>query len=82
MFFVVLEMLCDQLHRVAASRLLSLSSYIAKVQNILETTKHFRKFFRKKYTKGTVPFVYSDFTLLLPFAIYHFISHLKNTKIQ
>ena len=54
MFFVVLEMFCDQLHRVAASRLLSLSFYIAKVQKILETTKYFRKFFRKKYTKGTV----------------------------
>ena len=59
MFFVVLEMLCDQLHWVAASRLLSLSFYIAKVQKILETTKHFLNFFRKKYTKGTVPFVYS-----------------------
>ena len=52
-------MSCDQLHRVAASRLLSLSFHIAKVQKILETTKYFRKFFRKKYTKGTVPFVYT-----------------------
>ena len=54
-------MFCDQLHRVAASRLLSLSFYIAKVQKNSETTKYFRKFFRKKYTKGTVPFVYPSF---------------------
>ena len=52
-------MSCDELRRVAASRLLSLSFYIAKVQKISETTKHFLNFFRKKYTKGTVPFVYS-----------------------
>jgi len=38
--------------------------YDAKVQKILETTKHFRKFFHKKYTKGTVLFVYS--TLGMP----------------
>ena len=25
-----------------------------------ETTKHFLNFFRKKYTKGTVPFVYGS----------------------
>ena len=80
-------MLCDQLHRVAASRLLSLSFYIAKVQKILETTKHFRKFFRKKYTKGTVPFVYFCVpfmsTFLLSYYLHnYFINHLKNTKIQ
>ena len=57
-FFMVIEMYCDQLHRVAASRLLSLTFYIAKVQKILETTKHFLNFFRKNNTKGTVPFVY------------------------
>ena len=34
--------------------------FIAKVQKILETTKYFLNFFRKKYTKGTVPFVYNQ----------------------
>jgi hypothetical protein len=58
-FFMVSETSCDELRRVAASRFFKALIYDAKVQKILETTKHFLNFFRKKYTKGTVPFVYS-----------------------
>ena len=53
MFFMILETCCDQLHRVAASRLY-FSSFLTlqMLQKIPETTKHFINFFQKKYKKG------------------------------
>ena len=49
---MVLNYSCDQLHRVAASRILSLMINVTKVQNFSETTKLFLNFFRKKSTQN------------------------------
>ena len=55
MFFVVLDTRCDQLHRVAASRLFFVENEISisstKVQKKLQTTKYFLNFFCKNSHK-------------------------------
>ena len=46
MFLMVLNYSCDQLHRVAASRIMSLMINDTKVQKIFHSTKYFFNFFR------------------------------------
>jgi len=47
---MVLETRCDELHRVAASRILRALYLIAKLQKNHETTKCFGKNFQRKTT--------------------------------
>ena len=50
---MVLETRCDQLHRVAASRFVSLMIDNAKLQKISETTKYFLNFFRNIFKRNS-----------------------------